>query len=57
MYFIYMTNLEKFIIKTIDGLYGKNTEKGLKAYNQKTLGGLDLEKSDAVSQLIQKILE
>ncbi len=37
------------------GYMEKNTEKGLKAYNQKTLGGLDLEKSDAVSQLIQKI--
>ena len=42
---------------TIDGLYGKNTEKGLKSYNQKILGGLNLEKSDAVNQLIQKILD
>ena len=41
---------------SVDGLYGKNTEKALKAYNQKYLGGISLGNNSNVSYLFASIL-
>ena len=42
---------------TIDGLYGRGTEKALKEYNKKYLSNSDLKKKDNVSTLLAKLQE
>jgi hypothetical protein len=42
---------------TIDGLYGRGTEKALKEYNKKYLSNSDLKKKDNVSALLAKLEE
>ena len=46
---------EGFYSSTIDGYYGKNTEKGLKKYNSSFLDASDLEKSINIDVLLTKL--
>ena len=48
---------EGFYNSTIDGLYGRGTEKALKDYNKKYLSNSDLKKKDNVSALLAKLQE
>ena len=47
--------VEGFYSSTIDGYYGKNTEKGLKKYNSSFLDASDLEKSINIDALLTKL--
>ena len=48
---------EGFYNSTIDGLYGRGTEKALREYNKKYLSNSDLKKKDNVSALLAKLEE
>ena len=48
---------EGYYNSTIDGLYGRGTEKALREYNKKYLSNSDLKKKDNVSALLAKLEE